>query len=56
MVAKACPHRPQAFKMVNDGQALPQEDFFFFFFFLNEPAPGTPRHAYKNVSRKSLKN
>ena len=30
-VAKSCPHRPQAFKKVNNGQAFPQEKQFFSF-------------------------
>ena len=46
LAAKMCPHRPQAFKKVENGQAFPSEFFFFHFFFLNEPVTGTPRHAY----------
>ena len=41
LVAETCPHRPQAFKKVTIGQALPwEENIFFFIFFLNEQVPG----------------
>ena len=37
VVAKKCPHRPQAFNKVNDGQEIT----FFLHFFLYEPIAGT---------------
>ena len=32
LVAKTCPHQPQAFKKVNNGQAFPQEENTLFSF------------------------
>ena len=45
-VAKTCPHRPQASKKANNGQAFLSENIGFFpFFFMNEPIAGTLKHA-----------
>ena len=42
--------RTTGLQTVNNGQAFPQvETLFFFCFFMNEPVPGTPRHAYKTL-------
>ena len=45
LVPVTCPHRPQAFKKVNDDQALPQENNICSCFVQNEPIAGTLRDA-----------
>ena len=52
-MAKTCPHRPQTFEKVNNGQAFPQENIFFLHFFaLNERIAGALGHAYKTFRAK----
>ena len=50
LVAKTCPHRPQAFETVHNGQAfLQRNSCFFSLFLMNEPIADTLRHAYKRL-------
>ena len=46
LASKMRPDKSQAFKEVNNSQAIPQEETIFSpNFFLNEPLPGAPRHV-----------
>ena len=53
VVAKTCPHRPQAIKKAKNGQAFPKEKKHF----LNEATACTPRHVclLLELSRKHSK-
>ena len=61
LVAKTCPHRPQAFKEANTCQAFGRKTYIYiyniiynicFSFFLKYPIAGTLRHAYRRFARK----
>ena len=51
IVAKTCPHRPQAIEKAKNGRAFPLEKLFFIFF-LNESTAGKTFHA--SIRRSDL--
>ena len=55
LVVKTCPHRPQAFENVNNGQAFRWENHFFFFFFFDAAGFQVPQGMPTKKKRANIR-